>query len=105
MLHIYDQRFDVTENLEHFCELNKTWVHDNKIQVLGKIESWDNELYRDEMVQIFFDRIRNRIRLVKFKSVQHPILFVFEYSNRIFIVSIFYPILSNVTDTVRIHIR
>ena len=23
MLHIYDQRFDVTENLKIFCELNK----------------------------------------------------------------------------------
>ena len=23
MLHAYDQRFDVTENLENFCKLNK----------------------------------------------------------------------------------
>jgi len=23
MLHAYDQRFDVTENLENFCELNE----------------------------------------------------------------------------------
>ena len=26
MLHAYDQRFDVTGNLENFCELNKAIV-------------------------------------------------------------------------------
>jgi len=26
MLYVYDQRFDVTGNLENFCELNKTLV-------------------------------------------------------------------------------
>ena len=30
MLHAYDQRFDMTENLENFCELNKALVEEMK---------------------------------------------------------------------------
>jgi len=29
MLHAYDQRFDVTGNLENFCELNKALIYIN----------------------------------------------------------------------------
>ena len=36
MLHAYNQRFDVTENLENFCELNKALVHP-EIQKVFKI--------------------------------------------------------------------
>jgi len=36
MPHAYDQRFDVTGNLENFCELNKALVHP-EIQKVFKI--------------------------------------------------------------------
>ena len=42
MLHAYDQKFDVTKNLENFCELNKALYHIPKVvgKTCVKVPSW-----------------------------------------------------------------
>ena len=35
MIHVYDQRFDVTGNLENFCELNKARIFGHMNETLN----------------------------------------------------------------------
>ena len=49
MLHAYDQRFDVTENLENFCEHLITWTIGDGWSLLGRrTRSWRHSSPREQ---------------------------------------------------------
>ena len=66
MLHACNQRFDVTENLENFCELNKAIVADKlKRTSLCEISTLQTRLpYAYYFLPAFYLQYKNKILFV-----------------------------------------
>ena len=60
MLHAYDQRFDVTENLKNFCELNKA-KQDLTSPGVASCCSWVSSCWSTALF-LYFQKPKNFLR-------------------------------------------